>query len=384
MPVLGDKLQFVHFWRFEVMSTFSMRDSDNFATIYGPRIFEWCIRIDRGDSFGFRGLENRGIELSVEPTIRSFNAKLPQEATCTFKLRVVEPSTDRVLLKGGPHTCPIVDDPHGNRGFFLPLASDTGIVVQRMLRGNEYFGNRCELTSVLSIPIVSFDVDRIEGVAPRPPTEPDFRFRMLTDKSRQDFTIRCRDGDILVAKEGIFLASEYFRDYLENADHSDANFGDVNKQAVEIALHFTLTGTMMPVENISSTLVVDIIETARRLRSLNFPKLRNAIEEDAIKAAEKDSENLEELLSWFICSHECGMPTLHMVCLAYIVGMHSNQYLRDFTEGSMIISVAKAYPELAEKLNRRQGILRPTPHQRIMTSIRCASKTRTVSQLEVT
>ncbi|CAJ0593028.1 unnamed protein product [Cylicocyclus nassatus] len=141
---------------------------------------------------------------------------------------------------------------------------------------------------------------------------------------------------------------------------------------------------MMPVENISSTLVIDIIETARRLRSLNFPKLRNAIEEDAIKAAEKDSENLEELLSWFICSHGCGMPTLHMVCLAYIVGMHPNQYLRDFTEGSMIISVAKAYPELAEKLNRRQGILRPTPHQRIMTSIRCASKTRTVSQLEVT
>ncbi|VDM76858.1 unnamed protein product [Strongylus vulgaris] len=369
MPVLGDKLQFVHFWRFEVMSTFSMRDSDNFSTIYGPRIYEWCIRIDRGDTFGFRGLENRGIELSVEPTIRSFNSRLPQESTCTFKLQVIEPLTDRVLLKGGPHTCPVVDDLHGNRGFFLPQASETGTVVQRMLKGNDYFGNRCELTSILSIPIEAFDVDKIEGMAPRPPAVPDFRFRMLTDKSRQDFTIRCRDGDILVAKEGIFLASEYFRDYLESADHNDANFGDVNKQAVQIALHFTLTGTTLPIDNISPSLVIDVIETARRLRSLNFPKLRNAVEEDSVKAAVKDHENLEEVLSWFICSHECGMPTLHMVCLAYIAGIHANQYLRDFTDGSMVTSVARAYPELAEKLNRRQGILRPTPHVGILVLI---------------
>ncbi|ETN81839.1 hypothetical protein NECAME_00189 [Necator americanus] len=49
-----------------------------------------------------------------------------------------------------------------------------------------------------------------------------------------------------------------------------------------------------------------------------------------------------------------------------------------------IVSVAKAYPELAEKLNKRQGILRPTPHQRIMTAIRCGSKVRAVSRVEVT
>ncbi|KAJ1367432.1 hypothetical protein KIN20_028341 [Parelaphostrongylus tenuis] len=63
---------------------------------------------------------------------------------------------------------------------------------------------------------------------------------MLTDKSRLDFTIRCRDGNILVAKEGVFLASEYFRNYLESADHSDANFGDVNKQAVVIVGEFSV------------------------------------------------------------------------------------------------------------------------------------------------
>ncbi|EYB99789.1 hypothetical protein Y032_0120g941 [Ancylostoma ceylanicum] len=362
MSQTDDKLQFIHFWRFEVMSTFSMRDSDSFSTIHGPRIYEWCIRIDRGDNFGFRGLENRGVELSVEPTIRSFNTRLPQNSTCTFDIRVIEPLTSKVLLKAGPHTCPVVDDPHGNRGFFLPQTSDMGVVVQKMLKGNEYFGNRCELTSILSIPTASFDVDKIENVAPRPPAVPDFRFRMLTDKSRQDFTIRCRDGDILIAKEGIFLASEYFRDYLEAADHNDANFGDVNKQAVQIALHFTLTGTMVPPQSISSSLVNDVIETARRLRSLNFPKLRNALEEEAVKAAVKDHESLEDLLSWFICSHDCGMPILHMVCLAYIASIHANQYMRDFTEGSMVISVARAHPELAEKLNRRQGILRPTPH----------------------
>ncbi|KAK6729260.1 hypothetical protein RB195_006357 [Necator americanus] len=384
MAQTEEKLEFVHFWRFEVMSTFSMRDSDNFSTIYGPRIYEWCIRIDRGDSFGFRGLENRGIELSVEPTIRSFNTRLPPASTCSFDVRVIEPLTNKVLLKAGPHVCPLIDDPHGNRGFFLPQNSDTGVAIQKMLKGNEFFGNRCEITSILSLPTASFDVDKIENLAPRPPKVPDFRFRMLTERSRHDFTIRCRDGDILVAKEGLFLASEYFRDYLEGADHADANFGDVNKQAVEMALHFTLTGTMTPPESIYSSLVNDVIETARRLRSLNFPKLRNALEEESIKAAIQDHENLEAVLLWFICSHDCAMPTLHMVCLAYVAGIHANQYLRDFTEGSMIVSVAKAYPELAEKLNKRQGILRPTPHQRIMTAIRCGSKVRAVSRVEVT
>ncbi|VDL82197.1 unnamed protein product [Nippostrongylus brasiliensis] len=150
----ADQLQFVHFWRFEVQSTFSMRDADNFSTTYGPRMYEWCIRIDRGDTFGFRNIEHR------------------------------------VLLKARSQSCPVVDDPHGNRGYYCPQNSDLGITLQKMLRGNE---------------------------------------------SRLDFTIRCRDGDIIVAKEGVFLASEYFRDYFAaQPDHKDANFGDVNKQAVMI------------------------------------------------------------------------------------------------------------------------------------------------------
>ncbi|KAJ1373112.1 hypothetical protein KIN20_035447 [Parelaphostrongylus tenuis] len=95
-------------------------------------------------------------------------------------------------------------------------------------------GHVCQLTSTLCIPVAAFSLEKIENLAPRPPTVPDYRFRMLTDKSRLDFTIRCRDGNILVAKEGVFLASEYFRNYLESADFSDANFGDVNKQAVSI------------------------------------------------------------------------------------------------------------------------------------------------------
>ncbi|ETN81840.1 hypothetical protein NECAME_00190 [Necator americanus] len=93
---------------------------------------------------------------------------------------------------------------------------------------------------------------------------------------------------------------------------------------------------MTPPESIYSSLVNDVIETARRLRSLNFPKLRNALEEESIKAAIQDHENLEAVLLWFICSHDCAMPTLHMVCLAYVAGIHANQYLRDFTEGSMV------------------------------------------------
>ncbi|KHJ98649.1 hypothetical protein OESDEN_01370 [Oesophagostomum dentatum] len=221
-----------------------------------------------------------------------------------------------VILKAGPHTCQVVDDPHGNRGFFLPQTSEMGEIMQKVFKGTDYFGNRCELTSILSIPIEAFDVDKVENAAPRPPAVPDYRFRMLTEPSRLDFTIRCRDGDLLVAKEGIFLASEYFRDYLEAADRDDANFGDVNKQAVETALHFTLTGTVVPPDNISASLVNAIIDTAKR----------------GAKAAFQDHESLEGLLSWFICSHECGMPTLHTVCLAYIASIHARQYLRDFTE----------------------------------------------------
>lgn len=76
------------------------------------------------------------------------------------------------------------------------------------------------------------------------------------------------------------------------------------------------------------------------------------------------------------------MPSLHMVCLAYICNSHAIQYMRDYTDGSMVVSVAKADPEMAEKLNKRQGILRPTPHQRIMTTIRCGGKVRAVSRVE--
>ncbi|WKX91905.1 hypothetical protein Q1695_010161 [Nippostrongylus brasiliensis] len=382
----ADQLQFVHFWRFEVQSTFSMRDADNFSTTYGPRMYEWCIRIDRGDTFGFRNIEHRGVELSVEPTIRAFNTRLPPESSCTFYLVLVDQLTNRVLLKARSQSCPVVDDPHGNRGYYCPQNSDLGITLQKMLRGNEYFGHVCELTTTLNIPASSFNLDEIENVAPRPPSVPDYRFRMLLDRSRLDFTIRCRDGDIIVAKEGVFLASEYFRDYFAaQPDHKDANFGDVNKQAVMIALTFTLTGTMAPPPTLTPLLVNDIIETARRLRALNFPKLRNSLEAEAVKWAMKQSEDLPAVLSWFICSHDCGMPNLHMVCLSYISGTHAVQYMHDYTDGSMfsVISVAKSDPEMAEKLNKRQGILRPTPHQRIMTSIRCGGKVRAVCRVEV-
>ncbi|KAK6035361.1 hypothetical protein COOONC_27134 [Cooperia oncophora] len=75
-----------------------MRDADNFATIYGPRIYEWCIRIDRGDTFGFRNIENRGVELSVEPTIRAFNTRLPAESSCTFNLVVIDQGTNKGVV----------------------------------------------------------------------------------------------------------------------------------------------------------------------------------------------------------------------------------------------------------------------------------------------
>ncbi|VDL82299.1 unnamed protein product [Nippostrongylus brasiliensis] len=272
----ADQLQFVHFWRFEVQSTFSMRDADNFSTTYGPRMYEWS--------------------LSVEPTIRAFNTRLPPESSCTFYLVLVDQLTNRVLLKARSQSCPVVDDPHGNRGYYCPQNSDLGVTLQKMLRGNEYFGHVCELTTTLNIPASSFNLDEIENVAPRPPSVPDYRFRMLLDRSRLDFTIRCRDGDIIVAKEGVFLASEYFRDYFAaQPDHKDANFGDVNKQAVMIdhfpevfqALTFTLTGTMAPPPTLTPLLVNDIIETARRLRALNFPKLRNSLEAEAVKWAMK-------------------------------------------------------------------------------------------------
>ncbi|KAK6011582.1 hypothetical protein OSTOST_23326 [Ostertagia ostertagi] len=119
------------------------------------------------------------------------------------------------------------------------------------------------------------------------------------------------------------------------------------------------------------------------MRALNFPRLRNSLEAEAVKWAVKQNEDLPAILLWFICSHDCAMPNLHMVCLAYISSTHAIQYMRDYTDGSMIISVAKADPEMAEKLNKRQGILRPTPHQRIMTSIRCGGKVRTVARVEV-
>uniref|UniRef100_A0A158P8U6 BTB domain-containing protein n=1 Tax=Angiostrongylus cantonensis TaxID=6313 RepID=A0A158P8U6_ANGCA len=175
--------------------------------------------MERGDTFGFRGVENRAVELSVEPTMRIFNTRLPSNSSCTFQFSVHHRSTGK--------------------------------------------GHICLLTTTLCIPISAFTLDKIENVAPRPPAIPDYRFRMLTDKSRLDFTIRCRDGNILVAKEGIFLASEYFRNYLESADHTDANFGDVNREPVLIAITFALTGTMAPPEFLSPSIVNDVIDTAR-------------------------------------------------------------------------------------------------------------------------
>ncbi|KAE9420657.1 hypothetical protein Angca_002007 [Angiostrongylus cantonensis] len=286
------------------------------------------------------------------------------------------------MLEAGPQVCPLVDDTHGNHGYYLPQASETGSKLERMLRRNQYFGHICLLTTTLCIPISAFTLDKIENVAPRPPAIPDYRFRMLTDKSRLDFTIRCRDGNILVAKEGIFLASEYFRNYLESADHTDANFGDVNREPVLIAITFALTGTMAPPEFLSPSIVNDVIDTARRIHALNYAKLRNALEEEAIQWAIKQNEDLSAMLAWFICSHQCGMANLHMVCLAYIARNHATQYLQQYTDESMVVASSSADPEMAENLNRRQGILRPTAHQRIVTIIRTNSKVRSVARIE--
>ncbi|KIH66727.1 hypothetical protein ANCDUO_02943 [Ancylostoma duodenale] len=85
---------------------------------------------------------------------------------------------------------------------------------------------------------------------------------------------------------------------------------------------------MVPPPSISSSLVNDVIETARRKPGY--------VAMEAELGSVQDHENLEDLLLWFICSHDCGMPILHMVCLAYIASIHANQYMRDFTEGSMV------------------------------------------------
>ncbi|VDO53562.1 unnamed protein product [Haemonchus placei] len=271
------------------------------------------------------------------------------------------------MLRVRPQVCSVIDEPHGNRGYYVPQTSDLGMALQKIFKGSDYFGQICELTTTMTMPINAFNLDEVENLAPRPPSVPDYRFH----------------GNITAAKEGLFLASEYFRDYFEGADHQDANFGDVDKQAVLIALTFVLTGTVEPPSTLSPSFVCDIIETARQMRALNFPRLRNSLEAEAIKWAVKQSEDLPALLLWFICSHDCSMPNLHMVSLSYISSTHAVQYMRDYTDGSMVISVAKNDPEMAEKLNKRQGILRPTPHQRIMTSIRCGGKVRTVARVEV-
>ncbi|KAJ1354369.1 hypothetical protein KIN20_011285 [Parelaphostrongylus tenuis] len=130
------------------------------------------------------------------------------------------------------------------------------------------------------------------------------------------------------------------------------------------ALTFALTGTMAPPEYLSPSMVNDVVDTARRLHALNYPKLRNALEEQAIQWAIKDNEDLPTMLSWFICSHQCGMSNLHMVCLAYIANIHAAQYLQQYTNETLLISSSTVDPEMAEKLNRRQGVLRPTPHVR--------------------
>ncbi|KAK5979751.1 hypothetical protein GCK32_022119, partial [Trichostrongylus colubriformis] len=71
------------------------------------------------------------------------------------------------------------------------------------------------------------------------------------------------------------------------------------------------------------------------MRALNFAKLRNSLEAEAVKWAVKQNEDLSAILLWFICSHDCSMPNLHMVCLAYISSSHAVQYMRDYTDGSM-------------------------------------------------
>ncbi|KAJ1359189.1 hypothetical protein KIN20_017873 [Parelaphostrongylus tenuis] len=42
--------------------------------------------------------------------------------------------------------------------------------------------------------------------------------------------------------------------------------------------------------------------------------------------------------------------------------IHAAEYLQQYTSESLVVSSSTADPEMAEKLNRRQGILRPTPH----------------------
>ncbi|KAJ1373111.1 hypothetical protein KIN20_035446 [Parelaphostrongylus tenuis] len=58
------------------------------------------------------------------------------------------------------------------------------------------------------------------------------------------------------------------------------------------------------------------------------------------------------------------MPNLHMMCLAYIANIHAAQYLQQYTSESLVVSSSTADPEMAEKLNRRQGILQSTQHVR--------------------
>ncbi|KAJ1367433.1 hypothetical protein KIN20_028342 [Parelaphostrongylus tenuis] len=86
------------------------------------------------------------------------------------------------------------------------------------------------------------------------------------------------------------------------------------------ALTFALTGTMAPPEYLSPSMVNDVVDTARR------------------------------------------MQILHMMCFAYIANNHAARYLQQYIGESLLISSSTVDPEMTEKLNRRQGILRPTPH----------------------
>lgn len=63
-------------------------------------------------------------------------------SACRPHYRLVQFKADNisVLLKARPQVCPVIDEPHGNRGYYVPQASDLGLMLQKMLRGNEYFG----------------------------------------------------------------------------------------------------------------------------------------------------------------------------------------------------------------------------------------------------
>ena len=332
-------------------------------------IFFRKLKISCEEEFAFMRGNNSQVEfprLTFESHVLLETGRTPVLSRVDFHV-VARKHDGEVFL--GPSKYVASPAPQGvDTTITVPPHSDVGKIIRETALGKSGAAV-LEVSVTIHIPKVSFDLGRWIYAAP-PPTMRDYRFVVLDDpygprliptvspifRSQHDVVLRCTNGVLPCSRAALFQVSGYFRRLF----HSRASEfeEDCSLAGLTAVIAYMLTGSFSRPEPITPRLVEEMAGLLRRYRPAVVRPLFSAIEQAACEQLEREADNLEQVIKWYLVGGDWDMYRLDNAALAVLLTRHMNDFAMEF----IVNEPGKPQlRELHERLTQRRNIFRVEP-----------------------